>query len=361
MAEGIDEAAGAFAQEIAPQSRPRDQGGKFVSTTGKPEPMFVPREIEGDPLTGDTRDGGDDPRLRRLEKAVADGRDPDDSEVLDVQQDPEQLRSTVDDEDEPGQNVTDVADDGTKYLVTVDGAEHEVTLEEALGGYVRQETFHQRMNALNHLHNETEQERAMLQQNWVKWHKARRDYEEDFANIIPVEPNWDQLFETNPQGANLQRKVFETLYSKLNASRQARANREVEEQAEKDRLTHKFAVNGFTRFVSENIKSMPDKVTLDKNVASMRRTAAAAGFSEYEIATVYDHRMLNILLKASKYDRMMANKPKAIIPGKGKTLTPGAATPLSGNGRRSGLDDAQRRLASSGKIQDAVEVFRRML
>jgi hypothetical protein len=93
----------------------------------------------------------------------------------------------------------------------------------------------------------------------------------------------------------------------------------------------------------------------------MRRTAMAAGFSEGEVATVYDPRMLTVLLKASKYDRMMATRPKAVIPGKGKTLTPGAATPLSGNGRRSGLDDSQRQLARSGKLSDAVDVFRRLL
>jgi hypothetical protein len=92
----------------------------------------------------------------------------------------------------------------------------------------------------------------------------------------------------------------------------------------------------------------------------MRRTAMNAGFSEYEVATVYDPRMLTILLKASKYDRMTANSPRAVIPDKGKALTPGAATPL-GNVRRSGFNDAQRRLAESGRLQDAVEVFRRML
>ena len=74
---------------------------------------------------------------------------------------------------------------------------------------------------------------------------------------------------------------------------------------------------------------IPDKPALEKEIASMRRTAFAAGFSEQEVATVYDPRMLGILRKASKYDRMMAAaKPRAEVPGKGRTLTPGAATPL---------------------------------
>ena len=128
---------------------------------------------------------------------------------------------------------------------------------------------------------------------------------------------------------------------------------------ESDRRLEKYAVDGFSRFVFDS--KIPDKAALEKEIASMRRTAFAAGFSEQEVATVYDPRMLSILRKASKYDRMMAAaKPRAEVPGKGRTLTPGAATPL-GNAPRRGLDEAQRRLASSGRLDDAADVFRRIL
>ena len=74
MPEGMDDATIAFGNEIEPQVQPRDQRGKFVAETAKPEPMFGPRPIEGDPVTGDTRDGGDNPRLRALEREVAELR-----------------------------------------------------------------------------------------------------------------------------------------------------------------------------------------------------------------------------------------------------------------------------------------------
>jgi hypothetical protein len=366
MADGLDEAANAFAAEVAPQSRPRDQGGKFVATTSRPEPMFGAREIEGDPLTGDTRDGGDNERLRAIERDVADGRserppqrrpEPDDTEVEDVEQDPENLAAA--DDDEPDAEI-EAADDGSKYEVTVDGATHEVTLTEALNGYIRQATFHQRMAHLENARKGLEEDAARQAQGWQIWNKARADYEEDLANLIPKEPNWDELFARDPAYAYGQRKIFETLWGKLNASRQLRAQREQANREEADRRTHKYAVDGFSKFVMDNVKSLPDEPTLKKNIQSMRRTAVAAGFSEYEVATVYDPRMLSILLKASKYDRMQAARPRAVDPSKGRTLTPGAATPF-GNARRNGLDDAQRRLASSGKMEDAVNVFRRML
>src|SRR5215469_2743551 len=75
MAEGLEQAADAFRTEIAPGSqRPRDESGRFTGTAAKPEPLFAERRTEGDPLTGDTRDAGEDSRLAAIERRIADGR-----------------------------------------------------------------------------------------------------------------------------------------------------------------------------------------------------------------------------------------------------------------------------------------------
>ena len=92
----------------------------------------------------------------------------------------------------------------------------------------------------------------------------------------------------------------------------------------------------------------------------MRQTALAEGFSEQEVAGVYDKRMLNVLLKAYLYDRGMAVRPQAALPGPGRALAPGAATPI-GNATRRNVDEAQRRLARTGKLEDAEGVFLRLL
>jgi hypothetical protein len=392
MAEGIDEAAGAFATEIAPESRPRDSAGKFIRETAAPEPIFQERRVEGDPLTGDTSDGGDDPAFAAREREIADGyeegrqstqnrqnlRRPADNEAdYDaIEDEPERfgghdaeddtdIQGADDDADETGGRDSrrlSVSDSETeKYEITVDGKIYHVGLQEALNGYIRQATFHQRMGQLNDAQRMIEEDYTRLQQGWAMWNKARLDYEEDVANMCPKEPDWEQEFAVDPRAAHAKQKVFQVIYGNLAKSQQQRAWREQQAAEENDRRTQKYAVNGFEKFVMDHIKVMPDEPTLKKNIQSMRRTAAAAGFSEYEVATVYDPRMLDILWKASKYDRMTAAAPRAVVTGKGRTLAPGAATPLlTGNARRNGFDDAQRQLAKTGKISDAAEVFRRL-
>jgi hypothetical protein len=366
MPSDLEDAAFSFEREIAPASQPRDVRGKLVETSTKPESMFSPREIEGDAVTGDTRDGGDNERLRAREKAVADGRNEREGELSkrDSKGEVERPQDGEDDGDaeegQRGELEADAEDDGERYEVIVDGKTQEVSLQEALRGYVREATFHQRMEQLNDVQRQIDVDLGNLNQNWKMWNKAKADFEEDVVNITPKEPDWDVEFSRDPQNAFALQKIHNKIKSDLAKSRQARAEREALQSQENDRRVQKYAVDGFQQFVMNHIKELSDKPTLERNLKSMRRTALAAGFSDYEVTTVYDPRMLTILYKASRFDRMTATQPRAVVSGKGKTLTPGAATPLSGNARRSGLDEAQRRLAQTGKLDDAEQVFRKM-
>ena len=194
MPSGIDETAAIFGGQIDPPVEQRDQRGKAVERAESPEPLFGEREIEGDPETGDTSDGGDDEQLRARERSVADGHDQrperqrrsngqdvsrtaevdDDGIPFEIEQDElaavgEEGRTDVQLEDE----------DAEKYEVMVDGATQHVTLAEALRGYIRQATFHQRAQQLNEIQRNLEIDAGRQQQNWGLLIKAKQDYEED--------------------------------------------------------------------------------------------------------------------------------------------------------------------------------------
>jgi hypothetical protein len=366
---------GVIGAEVPQQIKPRDQAGKFIPMNRAPEPIFGLRPIEGDPVTGDVSDGGDDPRLRARERDLADGWEGNDQRNA-----PQRRDAPADDELEPDDEVVenltpdgaDADDDksveagkqesddqGEKYEITVEGNVIHVSFGELKSGYVRQQTFHKRMTDLNTVQSNLEGDADNQQKGWQLWHKARQDYEEDLAALIPKEPNWDEEFAKNPQAAHTNLKIFQALYNKLAQSRQARADREIEDAKEADRRLHKYAVEGFAKFVAMHPKIFPNEQTLKKNITSMRHTALTAGFSEQEVATVFDPRMLTILLKASKYDRISAAKPKVVAPEQGRALRPGSTTPLNGNVPRKGLEEALRRQASSGRLDDTAEVFRR--
>ena len=380
--EGLDDAREAFAQEIPTAERPRDQSGRFVSTRA-PEPIFQPRDVEGDER-GDTRDGGADPRLVDMERRTADGR----SEEGDaVQNNATRARNAArnqgDDrtaDDQPAERIGTEADDagtdlartnqgagpeagdgedaGPRYEIEVDGEKREVSLSEALRGYQREETFNSRMRQMVDVAKAIDQRGFEAQAARDVYIQLCQNQEQEFAALIPKEPDWDALFKADPAGAHQLQKNFQAVYGTLHNIRQRRAAAQAEADNVNAQRTAQYSRSEFTKFCQRN--KLTDQATVDKAIGHMRRTALAHGFSEDEIGTTYDERMLSILHKAAKYDNIIAQRPVAVQPERNGALAPGSA-PRIGNGAGRSMKDAQNRLASSGRVDDAAAVMANLI
>jgi len=377
--EGLDEAREAFAQEIPQATRQRDQAGRFVST-GKPEAIFQPRDIEGDER-GDTSDGGADPRLLEQERRVADGRS---EEGEPAQKPAKRAPAPANDNDEPAEDQpperigeADDADpdaekpdkgDGAdgdasedtspRYKIQVDGEEKEVSLNEALRGYQREETFNNRMRQMVEVAKTIDQRGAEANLAREAYIQLCQNQEQEFAALIPKEPDWEQLYRQDPAAAHQLETNYKQVYGTLNAIRQRRAQAQQEAFNANAQRTAAYARAEFDKFRARN--KLTDQQSLDKAIGYMRRTAMEAGFSEDEIGTTYDERMLTVLNKAAKYDNMMRNKPLPVQPERQGALQPGSA-PRIGNGAQRSMNDAMRRLQATGRVDDAAGVFAQML
>lgn len=378
--DGIDEAREAFAQEIPQATRQRDQSGRFVSTA-KPEAIFQPREIEGDEF-GDTRDGGPDPRLLEHERKVADGRSEEgepaqrapkrvpapanDNDDPAEDQPPERIGEGADDADPdaekpdkgPGADGDEGEDASPRYKIQVDGAEVEVSLNEALRGYQREETFNSRMRQMVEVAKTIDQRGAEAQGARDAYIQLCTHQEQEFAALIPKEPDWDQLYRQDPAAAHQLESNYKAVYGTLNQIRQRRVQAQAEAYNDNVQRSAAYARAEFDKFCSRN--KLTDQASVDKAIGYMRRTAKEAGFSDDEIGSTYDERMLTVLNKAAKYDNMMRNKPLPVQPERNGALQPGSA-PRIGNGAARSMNDAQRRLASTGRVDDAALVMAQFL
>ena len=382
MPEGLDQTSSAFQAAINPQaSLPRDTGGRFAATNARPEPMFEPRPIEGDEKTGDTRDAGDDPRLQARERRIADGR----ADERDERGEPREEAAETEgeggerplqrrvkergdaaaddgheaDEGEKPEGEGDEPEPGPSYEVTVDGATEVVPLEEALKGYIREATFHKRMTQVDQARQAIEAEAGNIGQARDVYRQKLTYLDTLIAQMTPQEPDWDKEFAADPHAAHNKQKTYAEIYQKRHWIDSELQRTHHETQAEYDRRSKDYAVKQFTDFVSES--QIPDEKALTETLTLMRSYGRKEGFSEAELAQTYDKRMLRVLRKAALYDQGQTNRPKAVIPGKGKTLIPGVATPASGNGTRRHIDEAQSKLAKSGRIDDAAQVMARLI
>ena len=260
-------------------------------------------------------------------------------------------------EEEEGRERTPI-DLNALVEVTVDGKPVEVSLKEALRGYIRQETFHQRVNEVAEASKVVHQQRNELVQYQEAFVERAQQLEAYIAEFMPEEPNWEQLYQQDPQNAQLYKLRWDKFAGQVRGLVEKRIATQRELAATYQTNLANFAAANRAKLAAAHSEWRSEKVW-KRDHDSMRRTARAEGYSDAEINQLYDARGVNILLKASKWDRMMASKPRPVQNGMGHPSKRSASTPAR-NLTRS-FERAEKRLSRSGSINDAAAVFESIL
>lgn len=362
MADALENAALAFDADMG-GGKPAASPGGISDAKSAPEPIFG----NSDAQEGDLRAGGDDtpaPGEKRVRPKKAAPEEDDDPEgILDERFDPDEEvdPDEEDDEDEDEGKKSDEEDDdedellNKEFTVMVDGEEVQVPLKEALDGYIRTKTFHKRLNQLDAVKQQLTAHAQKVVEDRQRYDEMLAEAEETIAGLLPAEPDWDKLFQEDPKAARELQKQYDAYRGKITEIREKRLKAQRDQAQQDAREQAEFARAEFPKFAA--YAKWRDKEEMGKDINSMRRTALSAGFSEQETAQVLDSRMLVVLLKASKYDRMMAARPKAVKSGK-TPVNPGAGSKSTA---RRGVIGAQKKLARTGSVEDAADVFAKIL
>jgi len=357
MGDGIDEAARAFEAEVKAESRPAPRKG--AQENGPPtEKLF--RNIGETEVDDESpqRGGGDDddPEEALYKEAKRDSKRDRESEPDDESDDADD-----DDGEGPEEAEEDSEEPDEQFLkqevkVTVDGEERVVKLKEALEGYVRTETFHKRLNELDEAKKIVQRAAADAVQNYHYTMELGKQIEAHLDALVPKEPDWDIEFEKNSMRARELQKYYDQVRG-FRAGMRKQLEEATARQVESDQVQlQTFAESETRKFDQANSRNWAtDPKRKGKDLQAMRRTALGLGFTEDEISQVYDSRMLMVLLKASKFDRMMASKPQPVAKTT-KPIAPGAGSVKQRTAQR-GVSSAMKRLNKTGSIDDAAIVM----
>ena len=359
--DSIDNAAAAFLADMGGAPKP---GGKSGGASDGPrETMFDDQSMEGDDEdfeAGNDEDQGDegDEEL----PADEDGEG-DESEGDDDQGDDEDGEGDDEDEDED-EGDDEGGEPGSLNLdqvvkLQVDGEEVEVPLQEALSGYIRQETFHRRLNLLNEAKTEILREQGETAQARQKYIDGIEALQQQLQEITPREPTqaeWDALYAEDPAKARQQEQAWRTFKAQKAALKEASDKA----RADQDEEHKKHLVNwvrGEQVKVMNAVPQWNDPKVRDKEFGSMKRTAKSVGYTDEEIGTLYDSRAILILRKAAAYDRMMAKKPKPVKTVVRQPQASGTGRPGNGQTVRKDSGRAMDALRKTGSVEAAAGVF----
>lgn len=276
---------------------------------------------------------------------------------------PEANESDAESDDESEVEQEDDGEDQGQptYRVKAAGEEREVTLNELIKSYQLGTDYTKKSQAVAEERKAVEAERQAVQEA-----KQLRDtYAQRLEMIEQMlqpqqEENLDYLKETDPIGYSV--KVAEIVQrDKQLAAVQAERYR-INQQQEQDRQAQmQSVVAEEMQKLSAAIPEFTDPAKGEAIRNDIRAFGKQLGFSDNELAAVYDSRAVLTLYKAMQYDKLVASKPAITkkVNEAPKAIKSGVSKPRDSNAEET--KKLKARAKSSGSVRDAASVFERFL
>jgi hypothetical protein len=267
-----------------------------------------------------------------------------------------------DDESEVEQDDDGEEQEQPTYLVKAAGEEREVTLNELIKSYQLGTDYTKKSQAVAEERKAVEAERQAVQEAKQMRDTYAQRLEMIEQMLVPQqqEENLEYLKETDPIGYSV--KVAEMIQrDKQLAAVQAERHR-INQQQEQDRQVQmQSVVAEEMQKLSSYIPEFTDPAKGEAIRNDIRAFGKQIGFSDNELAAVYDSRAVLTLYKAMQYDKLVASKPAITkkVNEAPKAIKSGVSKPRDSNAEETRKLKA--RAKSSGSVRDAASVFERFI
>ena len=265
------------------------------------------------------------------------------------------------DDEEDGEEETEVeeVEEQPVYRVTVDGSEIEVTQDELINGYSRQQDYTRKTQELANQRKTIEQQAQELQQRDAIYAQLLPKMEAQLQGELVNEPDWDSLYNDDPIAFVREKQLWDEKKEKLKAA-QAEQQRLQQEAYAKQQEQIAQQVQEGQQKILEIIPEWKNAEIASKEKSAIRDYGInVLGYSVQEMDAIYDYRALLGLRNAwlnSKTVEATKKRPTQKAPA--RVARPGSTS------RKKSVAPAKRAkqvLAKTGKVQDAAKVFEQFL
>jgi hypothetical protein len=247
-----------------------------------------------------------------------------------------------------------------RYKAKVGGEEVEVELDELINGYQRSKDYTQKSQALAEQRKAVEAERQHLEQ--VK--QERQAYAQKLQAL-------DSFLSQQNKGEDLEvlKETDPIAYAVKVAEQSQREKQLAVVRAEQQRIAQQQQaeqqqqLQNHLKSEAEKLASVIPELATPKGDAirkEIREYAKSVGWSDQELASVYDHRAVLTLYKAMKFEQLQKGKTETLkkVQQAPKMLKAGTSAPDT----KSAQDkQVMQRLRQTGKVTDAAKAFERFL
>ena len=221
-------------------------------------------------------------------------------------------------DDEEGEYDTDEVEEEEEveqpdvYTVKVDGEEYEVTQDELLNGYQRQQAYTKRSQELAEQRKAFEAEAQRVAQMRDAYAQQLEQLSQYNQQILgEAEPDWDALAK---EYSAEELFLYKTkLDQQKEQARQVEAERQAiaQQQAQEQQAQMQQHLAAQREEMLNRIPQWRDEDTRTKERLEVIKYAQRRGYSEQELANASDARAIEILHKAWQWDNLQEKKPAA--------------------------------------------------
>ena len=235
------------------------------------------------------------------------------------------------------------------FPVVIDGQKYEVNQNELINGYQRQADYSRKTEELSierkQQEDQIQRERDAVQTQMANLHSLEQSLKSQLDSELQS-IDFDRMYEEDPvQASRLQYQM---------------------QKRQKDLDAARMQIHQQQQSVSEQEKQMFIKMPEMKDAAksteirqNMKTYLSDQGYMDQEIAGLTDHRMLLILKDAMAYRRLQKSKPGLVkkVADAPRVVRSGTAK-TKGERKDLAMNDNKKRLAKTGRWQDAAAIFR---
>lgn len=238
----------------------------------------------------------------------------------------EEVESVANDPEDETEEVTEEETDAEEplYTVKIDGETEQVSLDELQSGYMREKTFHRRMNKLS-------QDKKQSDQEVQQYRQTRDQYAQGLQHLMAAnqmeEPNWQQLKQTlSPE--EYSSRVADYQVYQMNMSKVQEQQKQITQEQQNE------AVISWQNYVGNEAKTLMEKMpewNKSRQDETIKYAKDVLGFTQEEINGAADHRMILAINKSMRYDRLMDKTPDVKKKIKAAPKSTKSGTPISKN------------------------------
>ena len=244
------------------------------------------------------------------------------------------------------------------FTVKIDGKEVAVTLDELQKGYSRTQDYTRKTQQIAEVRKQVEAETQAVRAERGQYAQLLGALQ---AQLQASEPqvDLDRLYNEDPIEWVRQKEVLRERQEKAYAI-QAEQQRliQLSQQEQQQSMQQHLESQKDALLAALPEWKDPKKAKLEK--AMLIESAKSAGFSDEDLKSVYDHRLVLLLRKAALFDQMVSKRQgiKPVTNNGPRPAKPGAAGRVS---TTSEVTRAQQRLAKTGRVDDAADAIYKLL